>query len=67
MLEALIAFAESRRHSLLALAFSWLAAKPQICSVIAGAKTADQVRANSGAVSWKLSPADLAEIDRIVA
>ena len=64
--EALIAFAESRRHSLLELAFSWLAAKPQICSVIAGAKTADQVRANSGAVSWKLSPADLAEIDRIV-
>ena len=65
--EALIAFAESRGHSLLELAFSWLAARPEVCSVIAGAKTADQVRANSVAVSWKLTPADLAEIDRILA
>ena len=65
--ETLIAFAEFRRHSLLELAFSWLAARPEVCSIIAGAKTADQVRANSVAASWKLTPADLAEIDRIVA
>jgi aryl-alcohol dehydrogenase-like predicted oxidoreductase len=63
--EALIAFAGSRSHSLLELAFSWLAAKPEVRSVIAGAKTADQVRANSVAASWKMSPEDLAEIDRI--
>ena len=65
--EALIAFAESRSHSLLELAFSWLAARPEVCSIIAGAKTPDQVRANSDAASWKLSAADLAEIDRILA
>jgi aryl-alcohol dehydrogenase-like predicted oxidoreductase len=65
--ENLIAFAESRNHSLLELAFSWLAAKAEVASVIAGAKTADQVRANSAAASWKLTPADLAEIDRILA
>jgi len=65
--EALIAIATSHDHSLLELAFSWLAARPEICSVIAGAKTADQVRANSDAASWKLSAADLAEIDRILA
>jgi aryl-alcohol dehydrogenase-like predicted oxidoreductase len=64
--EALRVFAESHSHSLLELAFSWLAAQPQICSVIAGAKTPDQVRANSAAASWKLTPADLAEIDRIL-
>ena len=60
--EKLIAFAESQDHSLLELAFSWLAARPEVCSVIAGAKTADQVRANSRAANWKLSPADLTEI-----
>ena len=65
--EALTAFAESRRHSLLELAFSWLAARPQVCSVIAGAKTPEQVRANSAAASWKLTAADLAELDRIMA
>ena len=62
--EALIAFAESRGHSLLELAFSWLAARPEISSVIAGAKTIGQVRANSAAASWKLTPADLAAIEK---
>jgi aryl-alcohol dehydrogenase-like predicted oxidoreductase len=65
--EALIAFAESRGHSLLELAFSWLATRPQIGSIIAGAKTAEQVRANSSAASWKLKREDLAELDRILA
>ena len=65
--EALIAFAESRNHSLLELGFSWLTARPEVCSVIAGAKTPDQVRANSNAASWKLTSRDLAEIDRILA
>jgi aryl-alcohol dehydrogenase-like predicted oxidoreductase len=65
--EALTAFASSRRHSLLELAFSWLAARPQVCSVIAGAKTPEQVRANSAAASWKLTAADLAELDKIIA
>ncbi len=65
--ETLIAFAESRGHSLLELTFSWLAARSEVCSVIAGAKTPDQVRTNSVAASWKLKPADLAEIDRILA
>src|SRR5881296_422710 len=49
--EALIAFAQSRIHSLLELAFSWLAARPEVCSIIAGAKTPGQVRANSVAAS----------------
>jgi aryl-alcohol dehydrogenase-like predicted oxidoreductase len=63
--EALMAFAKARGHSLLDLAFSWLASRPEICSVIAGAKTAQQVQANSRAASWKLTPAELAEVDQI--
>jgi aryl-alcohol dehydrogenase-like predicted oxidoreductase len=64
--EALLGFAKSRGHSLLELAFSWLASRPEVSSVIAGAKTAEQVRANSAAASWKLAAADLAEIDAIL-
>jgi aryl-alcohol dehydrogenase-like predicted oxidoreductase len=64
--EALIAFSESHGHSLLELAFSWLAARPEICSVIAGAKTSDQARSNSRAASWKLTAAELAKVDRIL-
>jgi len=66
VVEALIAFAESRGHSLLDLAFSWLAARPQVCSVIAGARNAQQVRDNSVAASWKLTAAELAEVDGLV-
>jgi len=64
--EALIAFANFRGHSLLDLAFSFLATKPEICSVIAGAKNAEQVHANSVAVSWRLSAAELAEVDKLL-
>ena len=61
--ETLIGFAESRGHLLLDLAFSWLAAHPEVCSVIAGAKTPEQVRANSTAASWKLTAKDMAEVE----
>ena len=65
--EALKAFAESRGHTLLDLAMSWLASRPQVASVIAGATSAEQVRANAAAVGWGLTPAELAEIDRLAA
>lgn len=65
--EALIRFAESRGHTLLELAISWLAVKPVITSVIAGATKPEQVQANAAAANWKLTAADLEEIDRIMA
>ena len=64
--EALARFAESRGHTLLELAFSWLLARPLVPSVIAGATSAQQIRSNAAAVGWKLTPADLAEVDRIL-
>lgn len=64
--EALLQFAESRGHTLLELAFCWLLARPMVASVIAGATSAQQVRSNAQSVGWKLAPADLAEVDRIL-
>ncbi len=63
--EELAAFAKKRGHSLLDLAFSWLLARPNIASVIAGATSAEQVEANVKSAAWKLTAEDLAEIDRI--
>ena len=65
LLEPLEAFAADRGHSLLELAFSWLAAQPAVPCVIAGATKPEQVAANARAADWKLTPEDLAEIDRI--
>jgi aryl-alcohol dehydrogenase-like predicted oxidoreductase len=63
--EALRAFAEARGHSLLELAFSWLKAQRPVASIIAGATTEDQIRANVNAVEWNLTPDDLQEVDRL--
>jgi aryl-alcohol dehydrogenase-like predicted oxidoreductase len=64
--EALIAFAESRSKTLLQLAFSWLASRKPVASVIAGATSPEQVRANAGAADWRLTADDLAEVNRIL-
>jgi aryl-alcohol dehydrogenase-like predicted oxidoreductase len=63
LVEALDAVATERGHTLLELAFAWLAAQPAIASVIAGATSPEQVAANVGAVDWQLSAADLAAVD----
>jgi aryl-alcohol dehydrogenase-like predicted oxidoreductase len=59
------ALAKNRGHSVLDLAFAWLLGRPAVASVIAGATSAAQVRANAAAARWTLSAADFAEIDRI--
>jgi aryl-alcohol dehydrogenase-like predicted oxidoreductase len=63
--ESLEKFAAPRGHTLLELAVSWLAAHPAVASVIAGAKTEEQVRTNASAAGWKLDAEELAEIDRL--
>ena len=67
IVESLIEFAAHRGHTLLELAISWLLMRPAVASVIAGATTPEQVRANAVAADWRLSPADLAEIDTLLA
>jgi aryl-alcohol dehydrogenase-like predicted oxidoreductase len=60
-------FAAQRGHTLLELAFSWLLAQSPVASVIAGATRPEQLEQNVKAGGWKLSPEELAEIDRITA
>jgi len=64
-IEALEAFAAAAGRSLLDLAVGGLAARPAVCSVIAGATTAEQVRANAAAGVWVPSP-DEAEQLRLI-
>jgi aryl-alcohol dehydrogenase-like predicted oxidoreductase len=65
IVEKLQAFAQARGHSMLELAFSWLASRPQVSSVIAGATRVEQVEQNVKAIDWALSAEETAEIDRI--
>jgi aryl-alcohol dehydrogenase-like predicted oxidoreductase len=65
--EELIEFSESRAHTILELAFSWLLTRPAVASVIARATSPEQARSNAAAASWELTDTELAEIDSIVA
>jgi aryl-alcohol dehydrogenase-like predicted oxidoreductase len=62
IVEKLQAFAQARGHSMLELAFSWLAARPQVASVIAGATRVEQVEQNVKAIGWTLSGEEMAEV-----
>jgi aryl-alcohol dehydrogenase-like predicted oxidoreductase len=57
--DSLADYAESRGHSLLELAFAYLLARKSIASVIAGAKTPEQVWANAKAATWRLTEAEV--------
>jgi aryl-alcohol dehydrogenase-like predicted oxidoreductase len=65
IVEKLTAFAAAHGHTMLELAFSWLASRPQVSSVIAGATRVEQVEQNIKAIDWKLNAEELAEIDKI--
>jgi aryl-alcohol dehydrogenase-like predicted oxidoreductase len=65
VVEQLKAFAESRGHTLLELAVSWLVERPMVASVIAGATKPAQVRANAKAAFWDMTEAEIQEINTI--
>jgi aryl-alcohol dehydrogenase-like predicted oxidoreductase len=67
IVEKLSAFAASRGRSMLELAFSWLASRPYVSSVIAGATKPEQIEQNVKAVDWAMTPEEIAEIDKISA
>ena len=66
LVDKLTAFAEDRGHTLVALAFGWLASHAQVASVIAGATTPEQIDANVAASHWRLSAEDRAAVDTML-
>jgi aryl-alcohol dehydrogenase-like predicted oxidoreductase len=65
-IEALTAYGKERGHSLLDVAIAGLAARPAVTSVIAGATTPEQVRANAAAGAWQLTAEDVAALDEVL-
>lgn len=65
VIEKLEAFVKTRGHTMTELAFSWLASRPCVASIIAGATKPEQIEANVKAAEWTLTAEDLAEIDKI--
>ncbi len=59
VLERLAAYAADRGLRMVDVAIGGLAAQPAVASVIAGATSPEQVRANAAAGDWEPTPADL--------
>ncbi len=67
LVERLAAYAEGHGHTLLELSLSYLAAHAPVASVIAGATSPAQVRANAAATgAWALTDVELAEVRRLL-
>ncbi len=65
VIDQLQTFVDARGRTMLELAFSWLAARPGVSSVIAGATRPEQLEQNVRAAEWMLSAAEMSELDRI--
>ena len=60
-------FANKTGHSILELAFGWMASRPTTASIIAGATKPEQIDANVAAINWVLSQSEIDEVDKISA
>src|SRR6516162_2357520 len=65
MLQSLEQFVKQSGHGLLEVAVGWLAAQPQVASVICGATRPEQVKENVKASECKLTAEELAQVDKL--
>ena len=65
--EKLTGWAQERGHTLLELAFAWLLGHPVVSSVIAGATSPEQVKANAATAAWELTPEEVKEVVDLIA
>ena len=67
IVDKLNAFAKKAGHSILELAFGWMASRPTTASIIAGATRPEQIDANVEAIGWVMSQSEIDEVDKISA
>jgi aryl-alcohol dehydrogenase-like predicted oxidoreductase len=46
------------------IALNWLLQRPTVATLIIGARNEEQLRANLGAIGWKLTPEQIAKLDQ---
>lgn len=66
-LETLTAWAAARGRGMNELAQAWLLAQPQVCSVISGATSLEQMLQNVQAASWHLNQEEVKEVNALLA
>jgi len=63
VVDAIEKVAEETGRSVPQIAINWLLARPTVANVIIGARNEEQLRQNLGAIGWKLTPGQIAQLD----
>jgi aryl-alcohol dehydrogenase-like predicted oxidoreductase len=63
VVDALDEIAKETGKTVAQIALNWLLQRPSVSNVIMGARNEEQLRQNLGAVSWNLTPAQVAKLD----
>jgi len=66
VVENLTNWAKKKNKDILDLAFAWLLSKKSVSSVIAGASSIAQLKANSSTFKWKMSENEIEEVNQIL-
>lgn len=67
LIEALSAFAAARGKGILDVAVAWLLGQKSVASVISGATSPDQVKANAAAATWVMPQSDWDDVSKLTA
>jgi aryl-alcohol dehydrogenase-like predicted oxidoreductase len=67
IVDVLRVLAEESGKTASQVALNWLLHRPIVTTVIIRARDADQLKANFGAVGWKLTPEQIARLDEVSA
>jgi aryl-alcohol dehydrogenase-like predicted oxidoreductase len=63
IVDAMDEVAEETGKTVPQIAINWLLQRPTVSTVIIGARNAEQLRQNLGAVGWSLTPAQMSKLD----
>ncbi len=63
VVDAIDAIAAETGKTVPQIALNWLLQRPTVATIVIGARNEDQLRANLGAVGWKLTPEQIATLD----
>ena len=63
VVDALEKVAEETGRTVPQIAINWLLTRPTVANVIIGARTEEQLKQNLGAIGWKLTPGQVAQLD----
>ncbi|SNT32966.1 Predicted oxidoreductase [Granulicella rosea] len=63
VVEAIDEIAKETGKTVPQIALNWLLRRPTVSTLIIGARNAEQLKANLGAVGWKLTPEQVAKLD----